>query len=281
MTTHPTVLVKGAGDVATGVAKALLRNGFRVVMTEIAQPTTERRGAAFSEAVYEGEWEVEGIRAKRTEPREIEATIAAGKIPIIVDPKAEIRHRLKPEVLVDAIMAKRNTGTKIGDAPIVIGLGPGFEAGRDVDAVVETSEGPNLGRPYYEGAAQPFHGVPCDIGGMTHERVLKAPGEGILRTLVSIGDHVEAGQVVATVGGKEVKANVSGVLRGIMRDGLAVKENHKIGDVDPRDERERCFMVAERSAIIGEGVLEAIKHLRAKARSNRPRKQPHLLREEH
>lgn len=270
MTTRPTVLVKGAGDVATGVAKALLRSGYRVVMTEIARPTTERRGAAFSEAIYEGEWEVEGIRAKRTEPEDIDATIARGKIPIIIDPKAEIRHRLKPEVLVDAIMAKRNTGTKIDDAPIVIGLGPGFEAGRDVDAVIETSEGPNLGRPYYEGTAQAFHGVPCDIGGLTHERVLRAPREGILRTLVSIGDHVEAGQVVATVGGKEVRANISGVVRGIMRDGLTVKEDHKIGDIDPRGERERCFMVAERSAIIGEGVLEAIKYLRAKSGSSGP-----------
>ncbi|MBS7623706.1 EF2563 family selenium-dependent molybdenum hydroxylase system protein [Candidatus Bathyarchaeota archaeon] len=274
------MLVKGAGDVATGVAKALLNSGFRVVMTEIAQPTTERRGAAFSEAVYEGEWEVEGTRAKRTVPEEIDATIAAGKIPIIVDPNAEIRHRLKPEVLVDAIMAKRNTGTKIDDAPIVIGLGPGFEAGRDVDAVIETSEGPNLGRPYYKGTAQPFHGIPCNIGGMTHERVLRAPGDGVLRTLVSIGDHVEAGQVVATVGEREVKANISGVLRGIMRDGLTVKEDHKIGDIDPRDEKERCFMVAERSVIIGEGVLEAIKVLRAKAAASRQREQPRMVKEE-
>lgn len=271
MRTPPTVLVKGAGDVATGVAHALVRNGYRVVMTEIAKPTTERRTVAFSEAIYENEWEVEGIQAKKTTPEEINATITEGKIPVVIDPAAEIRHKLKPDILIDAIMAKRNTGTKIGDAPITIGLGPGFEAGKDVHAVIETGEGPNLGRPYYKGVTQSFHGIPCNISGKTHERVLRAPADGTLKVLVPIGEHVEAGQTVATVDGQDVKAEIRGVLRGIMRDGSTVRKNLKLGDIDPRDERERSFMIAERSATIGEGVLEAIKALSAGERTQTSR----------
>jgi len=265
--TQPTALIRGAGDVATGVAHTLFRSGFRVVMTEVQRPTTERRAVSFSEAVYEGEWEVEGVRAKRTAPTEVEATIAEGKIAVVVDPEAEILRKLKPDVLVDAIMAKKNTGTKITDAPMTIGLGPGFEAGRDVHAVIETSEDPSLGRPIYEGAAQPDHGTPCSIEGMTHERVLRAPRDGVLEVLVQIGEHVEAGQAVAKVGGLEVKASVAGVLRGIMRDGSVIKNGLKLGDVDPRDRREYCFKIADRSIIIGVGVLEAIRTLGLKGKA--------------
>jgi xanthine dehydrogenase accessory factor len=258
------VLIKGAGDVATGVAHALIREGFRIVMTEIPAPTTERRAVAFSEAVYEDEWEVEGLKAKRVNPEEIDHTIAECKIPVIVDPKAEIIHQLKPDIVIDSIMAKRNTGTKLSDAPLTIGLGPGFQAGKDVHAVIETSEGPGLGRPYYHGSTQPFHGTPCKIDGKSHERILRAPQDGTLRLIASIGEHVESGQAVAMVDDLAVKANVSGVLRGIMRDGSIVKMNLKLGDIDPRDEKERCFLIAERSAIIGEGVLEAIRTLSTK-----------------
>jgi len=222
--------------------------------------------------VYENEWEVEGIRAKKTAPEEIDATVTEGKIPVVVDPAAEIRYRIKPDILIDAIMAKRNTGTKIGDAPMTIGLGPGFEAGKDVHAVIETSEGANLGRPYYKGAAQPFHGIPCDISGKTHERVLRAPKDGTLKVLVPIGEHVEVGQTVAIVDGQDVKAEIGGVLRGIMRDGSMVRKNLKLGDIDPRDEKVRSFTIAERSAIIGEGVLEAIRVLSARERTQIPQK---------
>jgi len=259
-----TVLIKGAGDVATGVAHTLAKDGFKVVMTEIPQPITERRAVAFSEAVYEREWTVEGLSAKLTEPADVETTIESGKIPVVVDPKAEILRQLKPDVLIDAIMAKRNTGTKIDDAPMTIGLGPGFQVGKDVHAAIETSEGPELGKPYYQGSPKPFHGTPCSISGKTHERVILAPHDGVLEVLVPIGAHIEAGQTVARVDKSDVRAGVSGVLRGIMRDGLRVSKDCKLGDIDPRDQRERCFMIAERSAIIGEGVLEAIRVLTQK-----------------
>jgi xanthine dehydrogenase accessory factor len=257
------VLIKGAGDVATGVAHTLIKNGYQFVMTEIQNPTTERRAVAFSEAVYEDEWEVEGLKAKKTSPDKIFDVISEKKIPIVVDPETKILKKLNPDILIDAIMAKRNTSTNLHDAPITIGLGPGFEAGKDVNAAIETCEGPNLGKVYYKGSPQPFHGIPCKIEGKTHERVIKAPQNGTLKVLASIGEHVNEGQIVAKVDNFEVKSEINGVLRGIMRDGLKVKKNTKLGDIDPRDKKEFCFSIAQRSEIIGEGVLEAIKILRA------------------
>lgn len=259
------VLIKGAGDVATGVAHTLAKNEYHVVMTEIPNPTTERRAVAFSEAVYEDEWEVEGLTAKKTSPDKIHDTISEGKIPVVVDPKTKILKHLNPDILIDAIMAKRNTSTNVHDAPITIGLGPGFEAGKDVNAAIETSEGPNLGKVYYQGSPQPFHGIPCRIEGKTHERVIKAPQNGTLKVLASIGEHVDEGQIIAKVDDLEVKAEINGVLRGIMRDGLKVKKNTKLGDIDPRDQKEFCFSIAQRSEIIGEGVLDAIKTLHSRS----------------
>ena len=255
------VLIKGAGDVATGVAHTLVKDGYKVIMTEIQNPTTERRAVAFSEAVYEDEWEVEGLTAKKTSPDKIDDTISEGKIPIVVDPETKILKKLNPDILIDAIMAKRNTSTNLHDAPITIGLGPGFEAGKNVNAAIETSEGSNLGKVYYQGTPQPFHGIPCRIEGKAHERVIKAPQNGTLKVLTSIGDHVEEGQTLAKVDDLEVKAKIKGVLRGIMKNGLKVKKNTKLGDIDPRDQKEFCFSIAQRSEIIGEGVLEAIKTL--------------------
>ena len=265
MKKEASVLIKGAGDVATGVAHALVKNGYHVVMTEIPNPTTERRAVAFSEAVYEDEWEVEGLTAKKTSPNEIQHTISEGKIPVVVDPETKILKHLNPDILIDAIMTKRNTSTNLHDAPITIGLGPGFEAGKNVHAAIETSEGSNLGKVYYQGSPQPFHGIPCKIDGKTYERVIKAPQNGTLKVLTSIGEHVDEEQIIAKVDGLEVKAEINGVLRGIMRDGLKVKKNTKLGDIDPRDQKEFCFSIAQRSEIIGEGVLDAIKTLHSRS----------------
>jgi len=257
------VLIRGAGDLASGVAYRLHRAGMRVVMTEVPQPTAIRRAVAFAEAVYEGQQTVEGITARLVEGVEgIEAAWQKGEIPVLVDPEARIREELHPDVLVDAIMAKRNTGTRITDAPIVIALGPGFTAGVDCHAVIETNRGHFLGRVILEGSAEPNTGVPGEVGGQTAKRVLRAPTDGVFHALRRIGDFVEEGEVVAQVDGEPVRSRLKGVLRGILHDGLQVRKGMKVGDVDPRGEREHCFTISDKALAIGGGVLEAILYLR-------------------
>ena len=215
------VLIKGAGEMATGVAHRLFRSGFRVCLTEIAEPLAVRRAVSFCEAVFEEEKEVEGVKARLVGGEdEIRRAWAQGWLPLIVDPGANIRKILKPEVMVDAILAKENLGTLASDAPLVIGLGPGFRAGEDVHVVVETNRGHNLGRIIEQGEAEPNTGIPGNIGGYTWERVLRTPAEGVFRAKKKIGDAVQAGETVAEVGGASVKAGISGVLRGILRDGI-------------------------------------------------------------
>jgi len=244
---------------ATGVVHRLVRSGFRVCMTEIPAPLAVRREVAFCEAVFEGRKEVEGLVARRVaDTKEILEAWEEGMIPLRVDPECKIREVLKPQVLVDAIMAKRNVGTHRGDAPLVIGLGPGFRAGADVHLVVETNRGHNLGRLIEDGEAQPDTGVPGDIGGYTRERVLRAPGSGRLLGSKKIGDPVKKGEEVARVEGVVVEAGVDGVLRGILRDGLSVHQGMKVGDVDPRGVRAHCFSISDKARAIGGGVLEAI-----------------------
>jgi xanthine dehydrogenase accessory factor len=253
------VLVKGAGDLATGVAYRLHRAGFPVVMTEIAEPTPVRRTVSFAEAVYEGETQVEGLRARLVAgPAAVRQAIAEGLIPVVVDPEARLVPELRPMVVVDAIIAKRNVGTSKLDAPIVIGLGPGFVAGEDVHAVVETNRGHYLGRVFLSGSAEPNTGVPGPVGGYTTERLLRAPVEGTFASVCSIGDQVEKGEVAARVDGEPVLAGVGGVLRGLVRDGLHVTKGMKIGDVDPRAARDHCFTISDKGLAIGGGVLEAV-----------------------
>ena len=254
-----TILIKGAGEMATGVAHRLFRSGFRICLTEIAEPLAVRRAVSFCEAVFEREKEVEGVKASLVGTEEgVRLAWAEGRLPLIVDPAANIRRFLKPDVVVDAILAKENLGTRTGDAPLVIGLGPGFRAGEDVHVVVETNRGHNLGRVIEKGEAEPNTGVPGNIGGYTWERVLRAPAAGIFRAKKKIGDAVQAGETVAEVDGVPVKAGISGVLRGILRDGIRVAEKMKAGDIDPRGTRENCFTISDKARAIAGGALEAI-----------------------
>jgi len=254
------VLIKGAGDLASGVAARLHRCGFAVIMTELPEPLMVRRMVCFGEAVYDGETAVEEIVARRVpDVAGAQAALAERVIPVLVDPEAHCRSELAPDVLIDGIMAKRNTGTTRADAPRVIGLGPGFTAGVDCHAVVETHRGHWLGRVYWQGSALPDTGTPGEIGGtVVASRVLRAPTDGILEAHATIGDQVTTGQVVATVAGSELRAGCDGMLRGLIRSRARVAAGVKVGDIDPRAERAYCFTISDKSLAVGGGVLEAI-----------------------
>lgn len=259
------VLVKGGGDLATGVAHRLHRAGFPVVITEIENPTMVRRTVSFAECLYADDWKVEGVISARADgetPAEkaasAQAILDAGSVPVMVDPRAEVVAHLRPAVVVDAILAKRNLGTRIDDAEVVVGLGPGFTAGVDCHAVIETSRGHDLGRVILEGAAKPNTGVPGPIGGYTTERLLRSPQAGVFTSIAKIGDAVRAGEAVARVDGAEVTSAIDGVLRGLLRDGIEVSAGFKVGDVDPRAEPAHCHTISDKSRAIGGGALEAI-----------------------
>jgi len=253
------VVIKGAGDLGTGVAARLWRCGFAVVMTETPEPTSIRRTVAFAEAVYAGRAAVEGIEAHRVEGiAEVPECLRRGIVPVLVDPDGALTRRLEPDILVDATLSKHNALTRITDAPIVIALGPGFRAGVDAHAVVETNRGHNLGRVILEGEAEPDTGVPGVIAGAGAERVLRAPREGRFQEARAIGDRVERGEVVAHVDGVPVVAGVGGILRGLLRGGLRVEEGLKVGDVDPRAKREHCHTISDKALAVAGGVLEAI-----------------------
>jgi xanthine dehydrogenase accessory factor len=253
------VLIRGAGDLASGVAARLHRSGFHVVMTELARPLMVRRGVCFGEAVYAGRTCVEGVcAALAPDVPTARELLAQGVIPVLVDPAARSRASLAPRVLVDAIMAKRNTGTRRADAPLVIALGPGFVAGDDCHAVIETNRGHWLGRVIWQGAAQPDTGVPAEIGGRGDARVLRAPAAGILVGHAAIGDRLAAGDLIAAIGEDQVCAPFPGVLRGLLHPGLWVEPGLKIGDLDARAAVEHCFTISDKSLAVAGGVLEAI-----------------------
>ena len=208
------VLIKGAGDLATGIAYRLKKSGFDIVMTEIDNPTTVRRTVAFSQAIFDNEIEIEGIKGiKVNNINEIHKEIKKGNIPIIIDKEANIIKKLKPKVIVDAIIAKKNLGTSINDAPIVIGVGPGFEAKKDCHLVIETKRGHYLGKVIEEGSAIPNTGIPGNIGGYTKERIIRASSNGKIRPVVKIGDYVKKGEVIAYIDGVEVVAEIDGIVR--------------------------------------------------------------------
>lgn len=258
------VLIRGAGDLASGVALRLRRAGFAVAMTELPLPTTIRRTVAFSEAVTAGRTRVEDQEAwLAADAAEAKAMLAAGLIPVLADPEAACRTELRPEVLVDAILAKKNLGTNLTDAPIVIGVGPGFTVGRDCRAAVETMRGHTLGRAYYEPgqSALPNTAVPGLIGGYAGERVLRAPADGIFTGTRQIGDLVQAGDAAGYVDGIPMICTIDGVLRGLLADGVPVRKGLKSGDVDPRCRPEFCRLVSDKALAIGGGVLEAILRL--------------------
>lgn len=253
------VLIRGAGDLATGIGWRLHRCGFRVLMTEVKQPTMVRRTVSFSNAVYEKEMTVEGVTARLAENEEqVGQAFADGAIPVLIDPSASCRSYFEPEVLVDAILAKKNLGTGLGDAPLVIGVGPGFYAGRDCHLVVETMRGHSLGRVIEQGEAIPNTGIPGDVGGYTIERLIRSEAEGIFNPYVQIGDLVKRGQPVAESGGMEIHARMDGIVRGMLYPGLWVNKGMKCGDIDARCEREHCFTISDKARSIAGGVLEGI-----------------------
>jgi xanthine dehydrogenase accessory factor len=259
----PLIAVKGAGDLASGVIHRLTRAGLPVIATELAQPTVLRRTVAFAEAVTLGEMTVEGITARRVDTLdEARALLSRREVPIFVDPSGALLRAVRPCALIEATLSKRNSGIDIHDAPVVIALGPGYEAGRDVHAVVETNRGHNLGRVYLQGTAEADTGVPGVIGGYSSERLLRAPCAGTLYGKRSIGDAIEAGEIVAHVEAAgtttPVRAAIGGILRGLVRDGLPVSVGMKVGDVDPRAVREHCFTISDKSRAVAGGVLEAL-----------------------
>lgn len=259
----PLVAVKGAGDLATGVIHRLVRSGFPVIATELPQPTVLRRAVAFAEAVPSGQATVEGITAQRaTSAQTIQDILACHTVPVLVDPDGALLRQIQPYVLIEATLAKRNSGLSIADAPIVIALGPGYEVGRDAHAVVETNRGHNLGRVYLQGAAEPDTGIPGTIDGYSHERLLRAPCAGTIYSKREIGSTIQAGETVALVTANEssmpINANISGVVRGLVRDGLTVHTGMKVGDIDPRAIRAHCFTISDKARAVAGGVLEAV-----------------------
>jgi xanthine dehydrogenase accessory factor len=253
------VLVKGAGEIASGISHRLTRCRFKVCMTEIPEPHAVRREVSFCEAIYDGKKTVEGLTATVVSSYEqIDEAWRKNCIPIIIDPEATIRDLLNPAVLVDAVIAKRNLGTRITDAQLVIGVGPGFCAGKDVHLVVESNRGHNLGRVISQGEAEENTGVPGVIAGFSIERVLRAPRDGTLQTVKQIGDMVEVGDVIGSVEGMPVRAGIKGVIRGLLRDGTTVWKGMKAGDIDPRGIKEHCYTISDKARAVGGGVLEAI-----------------------
>ena len=254
------ILVRGGGDIATGSIYKLYQCGYKILILETQQPTAIRRKAAFCAAVYDGSACVEAVTCRKIDTMEAcESAWEKGEIPLMVDPKAQILSAVRPEVVVDGILAKKNLGTNRNMAPLTIGLGPGFFAGTDVDYVIETMRGHQLGRIITKGCALPDTGVPGIIGGYGMERVIHAPASGIICVNAQIGDLVEAGEVLAVIGKTQVKASITGVLRGIIRDGFLVHEGLKIADIDPRKEqKENCDTISDKARCIAGSVLEVV-----------------------
>jgi xanthine dehydrogenase accessory factor len=256
------VLIRGGGDVASGVALRLHRAGLPVLISELPQPLAVRRTVSFSQAVYSGSIEIEGCLARRVaspaDRAAVEQILAEKAIPVIVDPDGNAVSLYHPEVVVDARMRKERAEGRSDSARFLIGLGPGFVAGESCDAVVETNRGISLGRVIWKGSAEPNTCVPESVCGHGQERVLRAPVDGTVTGHARIGDHLEPGQLIAQVGGKDVTAGFRGVLRGLVWPELAVIKGMKIGDIDPRDDPRLCTQVSDKSLAVGGGVLEAI-----------------------
>lgn len=253
------VLIRGGGDLASGVAVRLHRAGFQIVITELAEPKVVRRSVAFAEAVFVGQTEVEGIIGElHSDLDQVKRGLRSGIIPILIDPDLEFLEVLGPEIVIDARMRKKPPERGKELATLVIGLGPGFLAGRNCHVVVETNRGHDLGRVLWKGAPQADTGIPGEVKGFGIERVLRAPAAGELISAAAIGDLVKKGEVVALVNGQAVQAPFDGVLRGLLRPGSQVQQGMKIGDVDPRNDPALVNLVSDKSRAIGGGVLEAI-----------------------
>lgn len=257
-------VVRGGGDLGTGVAYRLHQAGFPVLVTDVEQPTAVRRAVAFAEAMYEDEVEIEGLAGRRAaDVDEAVSILRDGDVAVLADPDATVTEELDPAVVVDAIMAKGkfDTGTRREDGDVVIGLGPGFEAGEDVDAVVETDRGHELGRVFYEGTATEYNGIPGERRGYTTERVLRSPTGGTWSTAVDIGNMVEAGDVMGYVDDEPVETQIDGIVRGLVHEGVEVAEGAKMGDVDPRGKEADPWKISDKALDLGGGVLEAVLRL--------------------
>ncbi|WP_458408243.1 selenium-dependent molybdenum cofactor biosynthesis protein YqeB [Anaerotignum sp.] len=265
------IIVRGGGDIATGTIYKLVQCGFRVLVLETENPSAIRRNVAFSEAVYNGTQTVENMTCVLAETVEKAVSLLEeGRLVMLIDPKADCIQQLKPMAVVDGILAKKNLGTHKEMAPITVALGPGFTAGEDVDAVIETMRGHSLGRVIYEGKATKNTGIPGMVGGYTKERVIHSPAEGILRNVSKVTDTVKQGEVIAFIETETdkipVEATIDGLLRGLIRDGYPVTKGFKIADIDPRlNEYENCFTISDKARCIAGGVVEAILHLKNRA----------------
>lgn len=261
------VVIRGGGDLASGVAHRLYKSGFQVVILDIGKPLAIRRTVSYCEAVYSGEITIEGVKGVLAKDlAHIKEILKDNHIPVYIDSSGDIIQDLKPLVVVDAIIAKVNLGTTKEMAPITIGLGPGFEAGVDVDLVIETQRGHYLGQVISNGKATEDTGLPGEVMGYTEERVIRAPGDGIVDVFHNIGDKVEAGDRICQVDGKEARAPIGGILRGMIKEGLYVHEGLKIGDVDPRGVVDHAFTISDKARAIAGGVLEGILSLKKERR---------------
>jgi len=252
--------IKGAGEMASAIAWRLyMANLRKIFMMEIPFPLAVRRGVCFCEAIHDRRKTVEGVEAiKADSAGHVRRIWNEGKIAVLVDPGWASREKLRPDVILDAILAKKNLGTTRSEAGLVIGLGPGFVAGGDVHLVIETNRGHNLGRILTSGSAEADTGVPGDIGGYTRERVLRAPADGVFRTGKAIGDLVKAGEVVGDVAGKEIRTRIDGVIRGLIRPDIEVAQASKLGDIDPRGDSSYCWTISDKARALAGSALEAI-----------------------
>lgn len=253
------VVFRGGGDVATGSIQKLFRTGFKVLVLEMEKPLCIRRYVSSAQAIFDGEVKIEDFVAKKVENiDEIKKCWEDEKVPVFVDPNADIIKELKPLAVVDETLAKRNIGTNKDMAPITIALGPGYVAGIDVDVVIETNRGHDLGRLIFEGPAQKNTGIPGNIKGFTSERILRSPDEGEIEVIKDIGSEVKKGETLAYVNGKEVKSALDGMVRGMIGNGSYVTKELKIGDVDPRVNKRNTKTISDKARLIGGGCLEAI-----------------------
>jgi xanthine dehydrogenase accessory factor len=256
------IVIRGGGDIGSGVAHSLHRCGFQILILEVESPLVVRRTVSFARAVIDGEAVVEGIRAVRVVTKdEMRTQWQQGNIAVMVDSTGAIMKEVHPAAVIDATLAKSNTGMHRGMAPITIGLGPGFQAGGDVDVVVETNRGHNLGRLICEGFAEPDTGAPAPVGGYGRERVLRAPCGGVVRHVLDISDLVKEGDVICRVGDQPVRAPFDGMVRGLIMNGSEVAPGMKIGDVDPRPTKELCHTISDKARAIGRAVLEAVLYM--------------------
>lgn len=260
------IVLRGGGDLGSGVACRLHRCGFRVVILEVEQPLVVRRTVSFAEAVIDGKTTVEGVTAVRVAAlAEVRRAWDEGYLPVMVDPEMRINAELKPDVIIDATLAKRDTGLHCNMAPLTIALGPGFEAGNHADIVIETNRGHNLGRLIFQGGAEPNTGTPAQVKGHGAERVLRAPCEGRVRHVLDIGAEVRQGEVICRVEDQVVAAPFDGIVRGLIMNGINVPQGLKIGDVDPRPVRTLCYTISDKARALGGSVLEAILYCRNRA----------------